>query len=153
VHEDQSGHKRLVTYLVPASGSVTPTTAALREFLLQMLPDYMVPAAFVVLERLPLNANGKLDRRALPAPEFDRAEGSDYVPPRTDVERVLVGIWTQILGVERVGIEDNFFELGGDSIHSMQLTSRAKMAFAVALTPRDVLNARTVSALAELVEE
>jgi acyl carrier protein len=77
----------------------------------------------------------------------------DYVAPRTDVEQILAEIWAQVLGVKQVGVEDNFFELGGDSLHSMQLTSRAKAAFDVPLTPRDVLTARTVSALAELVEE
>jgi acyl carrier protein len=75
------------------------------------------------------------------------------VAPRTPVERILVDIWAEILGVEQVGVEDNYFELGGDSIHSMRLTSRVKTAFDVALTPRDVLTAHTVFALAELVEE
>jgi acyl carrier protein len=77
----------------------------------------------------------------------------DYVPPRTTTEQILAEIWAQVLGVERVGVEDNFFELGGDSIRSIQLISRARAVFDVAMTPRDVLNARTVSALAELVEE
>ena len=111
----------------------------------------MVPAAFVVLDGLPLNVNGKVDRRALPAPEFDVAAG--YVAPRSETERVLADIWAAVLGVQRVGVEDNFFELGGDSLHSMQLTSRINAAFDVTLTLRDVLTVRIVSALAELVEE
>ncbi|HEY6422703.1 MAG TPA: amino acid adenylation domain-containing protein [Pseudonocardiaceae bacterium] len=149
--EDQPGVKRLVAYLVPAAGEVVDV-GGLRAYLATTLPEYMVPSAFVTLDELPLNPNGKLDRRALPVPEFSSA-GIDYVAPRTDVEQVLADIWAQVLDVKQVGVEDNFFELGGDSLHSMQLTSRAKMAFAVALTPRDVLTARTVSALAELVEE
>ena len=111
----------------------------------------MVPAAFVVLDGLPLNASGKVDRRALPAPEF--AAGGGYVAPRSEAERVLADVWAAVLGAERVGVEDNFFELGGDSICSMQLTSRTNAAFDVAVTVRDVLTAGTVSALAELVEE
>jgi acyl carrier protein len=113
----------------------------------------MVPSAFVTLEQLPLNANGKLDRRALPAPEFDAVAGVGYVAPRSEAETVLARIWSELLCVEQVGVEDDFFELGGDSIRSLQLTSRAKAAFDVALTPQDVRNARSVSALAELVEE
>jgi amino acid adenylation domain-containing protein len=151
--EDQPGHKRLVAYLVPTPGSTAPETTALREFLHRVLPDYMVPAAFVELGHLPLSPSGKIDRRALPAPDFAAAVGGGYVAPRTDAERVLADIWADVLGVEQVGINDNFFELGGDSLRSMQLTSRMKAAFDVALTPRDVLTTRTVSALAELVEE
>jgi acyl-coenzyme A synthetase/AMP-(fatty) acid ligase/acyl carrier protein len=150
--EDQPGVKRLVAYLVSAAGEVLDA-GGLRAYLATTLPEYMVPSAFVTLDKFPLSPNGKLDRRALPAPEFGAAAGIDYVPPRTDVERVLVDIWAEVLAVQQVGVEDDFFELGGDSLHSMQLTSRAKVAFAVALTPRDVLTARTVSALAELVEE
>ncbi|MCA1681848.1 MAG: phosphopantetheine-binding protein, partial [Actinobacteria bacterium] len=88
---------------------------------------------------------------ALPAPEFEVAAG--YVAPRSETERVLADIWAAVLGVQRVGVEDNFFELGGDSLRSMQLTSRTNAAFDVALTLRDVLTVRTVSALAELVKE
>jgi amino acid adenylation domain-containing protein len=150
--EDQPGEKRLVAYLVPAAGGMVDT-AELRAHLVTTLPEYMVPVAFVTLDQLPLSPNGKLDRRSLPAPEFGSAAGMDYVAPRTDVEQILAEIWAQVLGVKQVGVEDNFFELGGDSLHSMQLTSRAKAAFDVPLTPRDVLTARTVSALAELVEE
>jgi acyl carrier protein len=150
--QDQPGHQRLVAYLV-AADTTTPCTTLLREALKQTLPDYMIPAAFVILDQLPLSPSGKIDRLALPAPDFTAAVDGGYVAPRTDAERVLTGIWADVLGVERVGVNDNFFELGGDSLRSMQLTSRTKAAFDIALTPRDVLTTRTVSALAELVEE
>jgi acyl carrier protein len=148
--EDQPGSKRLVAYVVPTVDEVVDS-AGLRAHVASVLPDYMVPSAFVVLDGLPLTSNGKLDRRALPAPEFTPAVG--YVAPRTEAERVLADIWAEVLGIEEVGVEDDFFELGGDSLHSMQLTSRTKAAFDVVLTLRDVLTARTISALAELVEE
>jgi acyl carrier protein len=141
-----------VAYLVPAASTVL-ALSELRALAGESLPDYMVPSAFVVLDELPLNRNGKLDRKALPAPELGMVGGADYVPPRTEAETVLAGIWSEVLGVKRVGVEDNFFELGGDSLRRLQLTSRVKAAFGVTLTPRDVQTARTVSALAELVEE
>ncbi|MGH3857977.1 MAG: phosphopantetheine-binding protein, partial [Pseudonocardiaceae bacterium] len=97
--------------------------------------------------------NGKLDRKALPPPDFAAVVSVGYVAPRTDAERVLAEIWAEVLGVEQVGVENNFFELGGDSLRSLQLTSRTRAAFDVTLTPRDIRTACTVSALAELVEE
>jgi acyl-coenzyme A synthetase/AMP-(fatty) acid ligase/acyl carrier protein len=148
--EDEPGRKRLVAYVVPVADEPVDL-GHLRAYAATVLPEYMVPAACVVLDGLPLNANGKVDRRALPAPEFDVAVG--YVAPRSEAERVLADIWAAVLGAERVGVEDDFFELGGDSLRSMQLTSRMKAAFDVSLTLRDVLTVRTVSALAELVEE
>jgi acyl carrier protein len=128
-------------------------TSELRTKVSDVLPNYMVPAAFVTLKKLPLNSSGKLDHKALPMPETITTIQYRYVPPRTDTEQILVEIWAQVLGAEQVGVEDNFFELGGDSLRSMQLISRARAVFDIALTPRDVLNARTVSTLAELVEE
>jgi non-ribosomal peptide synthetase component F len=153
MREDTPGAKRLAAYVVPADPNVAPSPGELRSFLAISLPDYMVPSAFVDLDCLPLNANGKLDRRALPVPDLGGGVASVYVAPRTDAEAVLAQIWAEVLGVERVGIEDNFFELGGDSIRSLRIASRAKAAFDVSLTPRDVLTARTVFTLAELVEE
>ena len=109
-----------------------------------------MPSALVVLERLPLTPNGKLDRRALPAPEL-RGEGSSYRGPRTPAEEILCGLFAEVLGVVRVGIEDNFFALGGDSIVSIQLVSRARRA-GVLLTPRAVFQHQTVEALARAVD-
>ncbi|MGH3987908.1 MAG: amino acid adenylation domain-containing protein, partial [Pseudonocardiaceae bacterium] len=148
VREEDSGHKRLVAYVVPAADdpaaddTVDPTE--LRRFLHHVLPDYMVPAAYVALDQLPLNPNGKLDRRALPAPDFGEALAPGYVEPRTDAERALAGVWAQVLGVDRVGVEDNFFELGGDSILSIQVVSRAREA-GFQLLPQDLFRHPTVA--------
>jgi acyl carrier protein len=128
--------------------------AGLREFLGNSLPDYMLPAAYVPLAALPLNPNGKLDRRALPAPDLAAAgPDTEYQPPRTDTERAVAGIWAEVLGRDRIGVHDNFFDLGGDSIRSMLISSRAKAAFDVPLTPRDVLIAGTTAGLAQLIED
>jgi acyl carrier protein len=106
-----------------------------------------------VLDRLPLTPNGKIDRRALPAPEAGTQTSAGYTAPRTDTEIVIAGIWADVLGADRVGVDDNFFDLGGDSVRSLAIAARAKAAFDVALTPREVLVTRTVAGLAELVEE
>jgi amino acid adenylation domain-containing protein/non-ribosomal peptide synthase protein (TIGR01720 family) len=144
---DDGDRKRLVGYVVGAG--VEP--AALRTHLAAALPDYMVPAAFVMLETLPLSRNGKLDRSALPAPVFD-APRTGYLPPRTPAEETLAEIWAEVLGVDRVGVSDNFFELGGDSILTIQVVSRARQA-GLALLPRDVFRSPTVAALAASAAE
>ncbi|WP_103352219.1 non-ribosomal peptide synthetase [Amycolatopsis sp. CA-128772] len=138
--------QRLIAYVVgdPDSG--------LREHVAATLPAHYVPAAFVRLDALPLTANGKLDRRALPAPEVT-PESAGYAAPETETEEVLAAIWAEALGLDRVGVEDNFYALGGDSLRSLRITSMTKSAFDVELTPKDVLTAGTVLALAELVEE
>ncbi|MEN3304154.1 MAG: hypothetical protein V7603_356 [Micromonosporaceae bacterium] len=144
--EDQPGVKRLVAYLVPEAGG-TLDVAALRERLAGTLPDYLVPSAFVPLDALPLSRNGKLDRRALPAPDYAAAAGAGHRAPRTGTEQVLARIWSEVLGVPRVGVEDNFFSLGGDSILSIQVVSRARQ-HGLALSPRDLFRHQTVAALA-----
>src|SRR5207248_4128465 len=113
------------------------------------LPDHMVPSAFVMLDRLPLTPNGKLDRRALPQPERGSSSLRDHRAARTPPEAVLCGLFAEVLGVERVGIDDNFFELGGDSIVSIQLVSRARKAGLV-ITPRAVFQHQTVAGLASV---
>ena len=140
------GGKRLVGYVV-ARADAGVDAEALRGHLARLLPDYMVPSAFVVLDRLPLTANGKLDRRALPAPE--RPGVAAGRGPRTPQEEILCGLFAEVLGVARVGIDDNFFALGGDSIISIQLVSRARKAGLV-ITPRAVFQHQTVAALAEV---
>ncbi|MBL0804906.1 hypothetical protein G6539_33860, partial [Streptomyces albidoflavus] len=97
--------------------------AELRGFLAASLPSHMVPSAFTAVDRLPLTPAGKLDRAALPAPDFAAAATGGFVPPREGAERTLARIWSEVLGVERVGAQDNFFDLGGDSILSMQVVS------------------------------
>jgi len=114
-----------------------------------------VPPAFVTLDRLPLSPNGKLDRSALPPPDAATESGTsvDYAPPESDTERAIAEVWAEVLGADRIGRHDNFFDLGGDSIQSLAIAGRVAEAFDVTLTPRDILTARTVAVLAELVED
>jgi acyl-CoA synthetase (AMP-forming)/AMP-acid ligase II len=116
VREDESGDRRLVAYIVSNSDS-TPTAGELRNFLKSKLPDYMIPSAIISLDALPLTSNGKVDRKALPAPDATRPElEAIFVGPQSRLETILVAIWSGVLGLERVGIHDNFFELGGHSL-------------------------------------
>ncbi|WP_116377655.1 non-ribosomal peptide synthetase, partial [Mycobacterium sp. MFM001] len=140
--EDRPGDKRLVGYV---TGKADP--AQIREALAERLPPYMVPAAVVVVEALPLTPNGKLDTRALPAPEFTGVER--YRAPSNAVEEILAGIYAQVLGLERIGVDDSFFELGGDSILSMQVVARARAA-GLACRPRDIFVEQTVARLARV---
>ncbi|AFP36872.1 non-ribosomal peptide synthetase [Mycolicibacterium smegmatis] len=141
--EDRPGDKRLVGYV---TGAVDPVKA--RAALAERIPAYMVPAAIVVMESLPLTVNGKLNTRALPAPEYQDAD--QYRAPANAVEELLTGIYAQVLGVERVGVDDSFFDLGGDSISSMQVVARARAAGLVC-RPRDIFVEQTVSRLAQVV--
>jgi amino acid adenylation domain-containing protein/non-ribosomal peptide synthase protein (TIGR01720 family) len=147
------GGKRLVAYLVIEPGVAPPAAPELRDFLLQRLPPFMVPALFQRLAALPLTAGGsKLDRRALPPPESERPDtGSAYAPPRGEVESCLAEIWSRVLSVDRVGRDDSFFELGGDSILSLQAAARAHQA-GLRFTPKQLFECQTVSALAAVVE-
>ncbi|MFD6343090.1 condensation domain-containing protein, partial [Streptomyces sp. NPDC060210] len=143
--EDRPGVKRLVAYLVPSSGELD--VALVREHAAGLLPEYMVPSAFVVLDELPLTVNGKTDRRALPAPAFDAAE--EYAAPRTSLEMALADVWAEVLGVERVGVHDDFFELGGDSISSLKVVSRIRSVLKAGLSPRALFDHPTIARLAE----
>jgi non-ribosomal peptide synthase protein (TIGR01720 family) len=143
-----SAIKRLVAYVEPANGQIA-SVSELRRFLLDRLPEYMVPSAFVSVDALPLTPNGKVDRSKLPAPDADLVLSADsaFVAPRTPVEETLAAIWATVLGVERLGIHDNFFELGGDSILSIQIISRAARQN-IKLKPNDIFRYPTVAALA-----
>ncbi|MFD7663849.1 amino acid adenylation domain-containing protein [Streptomyces sp. NPDC059788] len=164
--EDHPGERRLVGYVVPAAGRRTgaPRTV-LRDHLAATLPEYLVPAALVPLDRLPLTPHGKVDRKALPAPDFSGAGAGDeagdgaaagtvtrsvtpHDHPLTAAEQTLRGLFAEVLGLDRVGPGDGFFELGGDSISSMQLVSRARRA-GLELTPDQVFGLRTPERLAE----
>ncbi|MGW2231975.1 amino acid adenylation domain-containing protein, partial [Streptomyces formicae] len=153
---NRSGGKRLVAYVVadtsghtdsPPSGDELPS--ALRAFVAERLPEHMVPATVVPLDRLPLTPHGKVDRAALPAPDFAGRTGGR--PPRTEREALVCDLFAEVLGVETVGVDDSFFELGGDSIMSMQLASRARRA-GLLLTSRQVFEEKTPERLAAVVE-
>ncbi len=129
--QDEPGNKQLVAYLVPEDRE-SPPLAELREFLQARLPDYMLPAAFVTLEALPLNPNGKVDRQALPVPQRTRADlKTTFVPPRNEVEERIAAVWTEVLGIEKVGIDDNFFDLGGESFKAIKAVRRMGDALSV----------------------
>lgn len=147
-HEDAGGERRLVAYLLPREGS-EPTAAEVRARLKQRLPEYMIPSAFIVLDEMPRTPHGKVDRQALPALDFSRAEsGAGYVAPRTPAEKLLAEIWADVLKVERVGVEDNFFDLGGDSILSIQIIARANQS-GLHLTTRQMFQRQTIAELAQ----
>jgi amino acid adenylation domain-containing protein len=150
--EDEPGHKRLVAYIV-ASGERAPSVAQLRAFLGESLPEYMIPAAFVTNESLPLTRNGKIDRAALPAPDQTRPElPNRFAPARNPVEEKLMEIWKEVLRVERVGVNDNFFELGGDSILSLQIIARARRV-GLRLVPKQLFEFPTIALLAPVTEQ
>jgi amino acid adenylation domain-containing protein len=143
--------KRLVAYVVPKRQQ-TCTRSELNSFLRQKLPDYMLPSAFVFLDGLPLNPNGKVDRKSLPAPGWTRPGIEEtFVAPRNGVERAIAGIWAEVLKLDRVGIHDNFFDLGGHSLKATQVMSRIRQAFELELPLRSLFEASTVAGLAELL--
>ncbi|MFE7767872.1 AMP-binding protein, partial [Streptomyces sp. NPDC057438] len=145
VREDRPGDKHLVAYIVG-----NPDLAELREYAVPRLPAYMVPTAFVPLDALPLTVNGKLDKKALPAPPARSVAGeSGTAAPGTAAEETLCAVFAGVLGLDSVGIDDGFFDLGGDSIASIQLVSRARKA-GLLLTARDVFERRTVRELAAI---
>ncbi|GHO45002.1 hypothetical protein KSX_31650 [Ktedonospora formicarum] len=166
--EDMPGNKRLVAYLVPdtltnqiPSVSDSPVLSPqevglpleeLRAYLGQHLPSYMVPSAFLFLKSLPLTPNGKVDRKALPAPDSERPElEAQFVSPRTPVEQKLAAIWTEVLGLNRVGIHDNFFDLGGASIQSLEIIAKAKEA-GYELALEKLFEFQTIAELASVIE-
>jgi amino acid adenylation domain-containing protein len=168
--EGPTREKHLVAYVVPETPAYppwgVPTTSQetqedaekllpqLRSFLKDQLPDYMVPSAFVILQAMPLNANGKIDRKALPEPEITRDKlESAFVAPNTPLEESIAGIWANVLGIERVGIYDHFLELGGHSLLAVRVLSKLAQIYQIELPLRSLFEAPTVAALANLVEQ
>jgi len=157
VREDNPGNKCLVAYFVPSAeyqvASSSELISQLRNCLKERLPEYMVPSAFVMLEVLPLTPNGKVDRRALPAPDWSqRHQEQTYVAPRTPLEEVIAGIWTEVLGTKQVSVNDNFFESGGHSLSATQLISRLRNVFQIELPLRNIFEFPKVETLAKSVE-
>jgi acyl carrier protein len=158
VHSDDRGNHLLVAYVVenkeqPSNEQPELDAQALRQYLQARLPEYMVPSAFVLLPALPLTPNGKLDRRALPLPDGARPDlGAEFVAPRTPLEATLVNIWSQLLGIERVGIHDNFFHLGGHSLLVTQLVVRLRETLQLELPVHSLFETPTIAALATRIE-
>ncbi|MFD4913747.1 amino acid adenylation domain-containing protein [Streptomyces virginiae] len=154
VDEDSVGEPRLVAYWVPGGAERADSTTELREHLGRTLPAYMLPNVFVALDRLPLTLNGKVDRRALPAPEAVRPDlGGAFEAAGTPVEKALAEIWADVLSVDRVGLDDDFFDLGGHSMLATQVVARSKEQFGVAMTLRIFFDLPTVRELAAALEE
>jgi amino acid adenylation domain-containing protein/FkbM family methyltransferase len=150
--EDSPGDKRLAAYVV-LQPEQTATAFELRSFLKAKLPEYMVPSAFVILDKLPLTPNGKVDRNALPEPNRNRQEvGETFVAPRNQIEEILAGIWAQVLVIEQVSIYDNFFDIGGHSLLATQVISRVRQSFEVEIPLRQIFETPTVIGLAESIE-
>ena len=150
-YEDKSGEKRLAAYIVSEKSIKSED---LRAFLLQQLPEYMVPSAFVMLESLPLTPNGKVDLRALPSAEEGQSKAErEFVSARNPEEEKLIAIWTEVLKLERVSVNDNFFELGGHSLLATQIISRIRNVFRVQMPLHSFLETPTVAGLAEKISQ
>lgn len=149
--EDVPGNKQLIAYLV-ANPEQILSSGELRDFLRKQLPDYMIPAAFVFLDSLPLNPNGKIDRRALPVPNlFDFGDSTNFVAPSNPTEELLANIWKEVLSLEKVGIHDNFFALGGHSLLATKVISRCRQTFAVEMPLQILFENPTIADLAAAI--
>ncbi|EAZ91849.1 non-ribosomal peptide synthetase [Crocosphaera chwakensis] len=150
--EDQPGNKRLVAYIVTQEVGEDSLNQTLRDYLKGQLPDYMIPSAFVFIEKLPLTPNGKIDRKALPAPDFSAMAQADFVAPSTDREQILAQVWSEVLRIEKISINSNFFELGGDSILTIQIVARAKQA-GLRISPKQLFEHQTIAELATVAQQ
>jgi acyl carrier protein len=151
--DDGSGDKRLVAYVASMRGG-QPEIREVRNALKERLPEFMIPSVFVTLETLPLTSNGKVDRRALPAPDWTGTElRKEYVAPRTPVEEALAEIWANVLKLDQVGVQDNFFEIGGYSLLAAQLVSQARHTFEIDLPLRAIFETPTVEEMSLVIEE
>ncbi len=159
---DGPGEKQLTAYVVPQPGHAIETDTPaqeklltdLREHLRERLPEHMMPAAFVVMPEFPLNPNGKVDKKALPAPEFrTQTMRARHVAPRDHLERMLAGIWSQLLGVEDIGVHDNFFDLGGHSLIGIQLLAQVEQQHGKSLALKTLFQAPTIAGMAKLLQD
>jgi acyl carrier protein len=148
--QDTPGDQRLVAYLVPHDGAEL-SPASLRTELAAVLPEYMVPAAYVMLDAFPLTPNGKLDRQALPAPDHTAVLTRSYAPPEGETEMAIALIWQELLGLERIGRHDHFFELGGHSLLAVQLLIRLQEKFEMDISIKNLFTQPVLSDLAEML--
>ncbi|MET0500480.1 MAG: amino acid adenylation domain-containing protein, partial [Candidatus Binatia bacterium] len=142
----------LVAYVVAVGEEKKPTTAQLRSYLLEYLPPAMVPSGFVLLDTLPVTPNGKIDRKSLPEPDHTTSEPESYIPPRTEIESLVAGIWAQVLNLEKIGVHSNFFDLGGHSLLATQIVSRIREALGVEVALRVLFEKPTVAGLSDHIE-
>ncbi|MEG4227994.1 amino acid adenylation domain-containing protein [Microcoleus sp. N9_B2] len=149
---ENHSQKRLVGYIVPQQNAVL-ATEELRQFLREKLPDYMVPSALIILDALPLSANGKVNRKALPEPDAAIPEAKNFVAPRTPIEEMLARICCEVLGIEQLSITDNFFELGGNSLLAIQLAAKIRECCQIELPLCDIFAGRSLAVLAEKIAE
>lgn len=153
-HRDASDSSALVAYIIPTDKTVPPAIDDLRAYLGESLPDYMIPHLFIFLETYPLTPNGKIDRKALPAPEREQiGQTHHFVAPSTAFEEVLAEVWEEVLNLAPIGIHDNFFNLGGHSLLATQVVSRIRDRFEIALPVRNLFEAPTIAQLANRVEQ
>ena len=157
VREDEPGNKQLVGYVVPREGE-SPTAQELQQFIKSKLPEYMAPAQFVFLPSIPLTTNGKVDRKALPAPTYGHAAGTGsseekgFAAPHTETEKAIAEIWSKLMKLERIGIHDDFFDFGGHSLMAMKMVSQIEERFGVSLPLADFLEEPTIAGLAKKVQ-
>lgn len=152
VREDIPGDKRLVAYII-GDNLTADEIEKLSNYMSEQLPDYMVPSAFVLLEKIPLTINGKVDKKALPAPDMSLIKRTDYSEPKTDTEKKLVEIWEELLGYSEISVYDNFFEIGGHSLLAVQLMSKIKNNFNVKIPLTVIFQSGTIAALAKQIDK
>ena len=149
--EDTPGHRQLVAYYRPRDPQHAPTAERLRDALSGVLAEYMLPSAYIPLDVWPTTPNGKVERRALPAPQGDVYAVREYVAPSTPLETALAQLWSELLGVEKIGVRDNFFELGGYSILGLRLVSATREAFGVDMSLRELFDGPTIEKMLEVI--
>ncbi|MCD4691529.1 MAG: amino acid adenylation domain-containing protein, partial [Calditrichales bacterium] len=153
-HEDMPGDKQLAAYIVPQQISEIPDNETLRLLLSEKLPDYMIPAFYIPIDKVPITPNGKVDRKALPAPDKERfSSKKDYVPPRTELEKLLIETWQEILGIDKIGIYDNFFDLGGNSLKAAVFANRLQKELDEVVHVGAIFKAPLIAELAMYIAE